>query len=244
MERKLLVSRIKTPDGTILTSEHVHDYKTHFDKNGELYMLDGGREYQRTSLNNEPFEDVSIYSDSPYEEIRQYVKRGTFTKDGYRIWVPLCKLSNDHLKNILTYNEERNIGKNWFSDLVEKEIEYRKENNIEILEYDYAELLPPKEIENELKQDNTIDNEQVQTNKPKTLPQDVRIVFNNAREKKPNHLQRCLCYNKYMNGYYCYVYDDISKYWCTQTTVEHDPDGENHISDYADFDITMWAYLD
>lgn len=95
----------------------------------------------RTSNNKEPYENISIYTDSPYEEIRQYVKRGTFTKDGYRVWVPLCSLSNDHLKNILTYNEERNIGKNWFSDLVEREIEYRKENNIEIPESTYEEFL-------------------------------------------------------------------------------------------------------
>lgn len=244
MERKLLVSRIKTPDGTILTSEHVHDYKTHFDKNGELYMLDGGREYQRTSLNNEPFEDVSIYSDSPYEEIRQYVKRGTFTKDGYRVWVPLCSLSNDHLKNILTYNEERNIGKNWFSDLVEREIEYRKENNIEIPESTYEEFLQFEDQVEPTENDETPqnDNEKTTVKINETTP--IYLEFNDAREKKPNHLQRCLCYNRYMGGYFCYVYDDISKYWCTQTTVEHDPDGENHISDYADFDITMWASLD
>lgn len=243
MERKLLVSRIKTPDGTILTSKYVHDYKTHLDKNGELYMLDGGRDYQRTSLNNEPFEDVSIYSDSPYEEIRQYVERGTFTKDGYRVWVPLCKLSNDHLKNILTYNEERNIGKNWFSDLVKKEIEYRKENNIEIPESTYEEFLQFEDQVEPTENDETPqnDNEKTTVKINETTP--IYLEFNDAREKKPNHLQRCLCYNRYMGGYFCYVYDDISKYWCTQTTVEHDPDGENHISDYADFDITMWASL-
>ena len=52
MERQLLLNRMKTPDGTILTSEHVHDYKQHLDKNGDTYMLDGGTEYQRTTIND------------------------------------------------------------------------------------------------------------------------------------------------------------------------------------------------
>lgn len=39
MERKLLVNRIQTPDGTILTSKSVHDYVTHTDANGEEYIL-------------------------------------------------------------------------------------------------------------------------------------------------------------------------------------------------------------
>ena len=46
MEKKLILSRIRTPDGTILTSYHQHDYVTHTDKNGETYMLDGGSEYR------------------------------------------------------------------------------------------------------------------------------------------------------------------------------------------------------
>lgn len=67
--------------------------------------------------------------------------------------------------------------------------------------------------------------------------------WNNAHDFRPKHLQRCICYDKYMVGVYCYVYDDISKYWCTQTTEEHDPDGDNHISDYADYRITLWMPL-
>lgn len=71
----------------------------------------------------------------------------------------------------------------------------------------------------------------------------VENVWNSAHDFRPKHLQRCLCYDKYMGGVYCYVYDDIDKYWCTQTTKEHDPDGYNHISDYTDYRVTVWMKL-
>lgn len=71
----------------------------------------------------------------------------------------------------------------------------------------------------------------------------MELKFNDAKLVRPGHLERCLCYDKFLRGYRCYVYDDISKYWCTQATTEHDPDGENHIVDYADFQVTGWASL-
>lgn len=71
----------------------------------------------------------------------------------------------------------------------------------------------------------------------------MELKFNDAKSVRPMHLERCLCYDKFLKGYRCYVYDDISKYWCTQATTEHDPDGENHIVDYADFQVTEWASL-
>ena len=72
MEKRLILSQIQTPDGTILRSMHQHDYVTYIDKNGETYMLDGGNEYQRYSINKEPFKDLSIWSDAPFEIIREY----------------------------------------------------------------------------------------------------------------------------------------------------------------------------
>lgn len=71
----------------------------------------------------------------------------------------------------------------------------------------------------------------------------MELIFNDAKIRQPKHLERCLCYDKFLKGYRCYVYDDISKYWCTQATTEHDPDGENHIVDYADYQVTEWASL-
>lgn len=64
-----------------------------------------------------------------------------------------------------------------------------------------------------------------------------------AKALCPEPMQRCLCYDKLEGGWRCYVYDNISKYWCTQSTTEHDPDGDNHVSDYADYRITCWMPL-
>ena len=55
----------------------------------------------------------------------------------------------------------------------------------------------------------------------------MNLYFNDAKQMRPNHLERCLCWDKFEKGYRCYVYDDISKYWCTQSTTEHDPDAKN-----------------
>ena len=127
-EVRLICNRIMTPDGTILESKHTHDYVSYVDMNGESYFVDGGLDYQRHSVNKVPCKDVSIYSDAPFSTIRMYLKRGTFDKDGNRIWKPLCKLSDSHLNNILDYYSKPN----WFTDYVKQEIEYRKENNIKI----------------------------------------------------------------------------------------------------------------
>ena len=49
--RKLIKNSIRTPDGTVLTSRNIHDYRYHKDKNQELYFTDGGLSYIRRSVN-------------------------------------------------------------------------------------------------------------------------------------------------------------------------------------------------
>ena len=103
----LLVSRIQTPDGTILESHHTHDYQPYIDKNGEFYFIDGGRSYKRTSVNKEPAKDISIYNTSPFEEIRENLTRFS-TKDG-KVY-KLKDMSTDWLYSILEYDVFNNIG--------------------------------------------------------------------------------------------------------------------------------------
>jgi len=128
MERKLILSQIQTPDGAILKSMHQHDYKSHVDVNGETYILDGGNSYQRFAITKEPFKDLSIYSDAPYEVLRTAIYRGGYGKDGNQPlkWVPLDEMSNEWLENCITYEGEDNDNSFYYK----KELEYRKENDI------------------------------------------------------------------------------------------------------------------
>lgn len=71
MERKLLQNAIECQDGTILISLHRHDFQQHTDKiTGDYFMRDGGLEYVRGSGLN-PKEDLTLYSDDPFEVIRE-----------------------------------------------------------------------------------------------------------------------------------------------------------------------------
>lgn len=133
MERKLIVNRIKTPDGTILTSRHRHDYVTYKDANGLDYMLDGGNEYQRYIIQESaPFENLSLYTDSPFEEIRKEFCRGGRGKDGRQplTWVPIANMSNSWLTACIPYNIERGFNESISTEMYRKELEYRKEHNI------------------------------------------------------------------------------------------------------------------
>ena len=135
-EIKEILSRIQTPDGTILTSYHRHDYVTHIDANGETYILDGGNDYQRTSVNIEPYKDLSIWSDVPYEIIRENFHRGGRGKNGDEPlkWVPLSQMSDEWIKNCITYNDERGMSKSYANYLYCKELRYRQRMEIKIEE--------------------------------------------------------------------------------------------------------------
>ncbi len=137
MEKRLILNRIRTPDGTILTSHHVHDYVTHVDKNGLEYMVDGGNEYLRRNVHKDhPYEELSIYSDAPFEVIRKHYCRGGRGKDNKQplTWVPISKMSDEWLAACIPYNEKRGMGEGFAVQMYKKEQEYRKEHKISIKE--------------------------------------------------------------------------------------------------------------
>lgn len=124
-DRHIILNRIETPDGTILTSYSVHDYKTYIDKNGCEYMVDGGCSYLRRNVNDDfPEKELSVYSDAPFDIIRKSMHWGTFGKDGNQPlkYVLLCDLSDSHIKEIL--NTQKRLPK-WKLEIFEKELEYR-----------------------------------------------------------------------------------------------------------------------
>ena len=134
MERKQLIyNAIRTPDETVLVSHHRHDYKTHLDANGEEYMIDGGTDYIRRSVNKIPAEDLSLYNDEPFEVLREYIFRGSRGKSGKQPlkYVKLSEVDNEWLGAIIDYEEERrpsNPQLKWYY----LENEFRNKNGIKI----------------------------------------------------------------------------------------------------------------
>lgn len=130
-EPKLVLNRIRTPDGTILTSRHRHDYVTYTDKNGLEYMVDGGLDYASRHFHKyEPYEELSVYDDAPFEEIRKAFSWGSYGKNGDEPlkWLALCEMTNEHIEAIM----EGGFGNEYVRDFFEREMSYRKQHNITI----------------------------------------------------------------------------------------------------------------
>lgn len=126
--KQLIHNSIQTPDGTILTSSHRHDYVTHLDKNGETYFLDGGTEgYTRTSINKVPAKNLSLYSDDAHEKLREVISRGSRGKNGDEElkYILLKGIDYDYLKAIIEYETERRPD-NKFLPIYKEELKFRK----------------------------------------------------------------------------------------------------------------------
>ena len=101
--KRLIYSAMRTPDGTLLESRHRHDYVTHIDANGEEYMLDGGKDYIRCSINKEEPEFISIYDDEDHAIIREYFTWGTYGKDGTEElrYITIAEMTDGHVQAIV-----------------------------------------------------------------------------------------------------------------------------------------------
>jgi hypothetical protein len=125
MAKQIVVNCIRTPDGTLLQSRHVHDYATYGDKNGYTYMVDGGRDYLRRNIVDQaPAEELSLNVDDPHEAIRERFDWGTRGKDGKSpLTFKLLKdLDNDHIMAIL--DTQTHIA-DWTRKLFIDELSYR-----------------------------------------------------------------------------------------------------------------------
>ena len=130
---RIIRNAIKTPDGTVLESRHRHDFQQHIDSvSGETYFTDGGHDYARRSVNTAAYEDLTVYSDAPFEIIREAFLWGTYGTGKRRTAKPklvkLSKLSNSHICNILMDAEHRNYDTSLFLEV----IDYRKSKGIYI----------------------------------------------------------------------------------------------------------------
>ena len=132
--RQLLVNRIITPDGTELISKHRHDCVIYIDKNGLEYMNDGGNDYLRRNIHKEhPYTEASLYSDSPFEELRECIYRGGRGKDGKQplVHVKLSEMNNNWLIATIEYEKELRPN-NIYLPYYKMEVEYRGKHNISI----------------------------------------------------------------------------------------------------------------
>ena len=121
--RKLIKNSIRTPDGVILTSRHRHDFKSHKDKNSELYFTDGGIDYIKRSINEIPYTDLSLYSDDPFEKLRGGLEWATYGKNGNEElhYKSISNMSSNHIKAILLNCKVAD----YMKEILEQEIEYR-----------------------------------------------------------------------------------------------------------------------
>lgn len=128
MEKYLIANQRKcTKCGEIVISHRVHDYVT---CTCGITSVDGGNHYQKYTINNDyPSIDLSIYSDAPFEIIRQHLYRGTrgINGDQALTWIKLCDMDTDHIEACIKYNEERGVGGK-YTPFYEQELKYRKEN--------------------------------------------------------------------------------------------------------------------
>lgn len=129
-KHQLLRNAIETPDGTILESNHTHDYKTHRDEiTHEIYMVDGGLSYLRRSVNKVPAKELSVSTAEPFHVQREVFKWGTYGKDGKgpKKYVSLKDLELSHIRAIL--ETQHHIVGSYVEDLFLKELQYRGMEN-------------------------------------------------------------------------------------------------------------------
>ena len=124
---RLLRNAIQTPDGTILVSRHRHDYKEYEDANGWVYVVDGGLDYHRRSVNHhEPEIDKCVSEgDAPHEELRNMVTWGTYGKLGDQplSQITIATMTTKHIQAVL--DTQKNMYPQ-VRDLMKAELEYRE----------------------------------------------------------------------------------------------------------------------
>jgi hypothetical protein len=131
-EYDILFNAIKTPDGTILSSKHRHDYVAYEDtKTGKVYAVDGGADYFRSIGDMSDCEDLSITSLTPFSDIRErfhWGSRGVNNDEPIKM-LRLSNLTNIHIEAIIKNvfkGRKNSTFKKWF----EEELKFRKENKI------------------------------------------------------------------------------------------------------------------
>lgn len=123
---QIIYNAIECPDGTILESHGRHDYNMHLDtKTGEVYMVDGGKDYLRRSVNKVQAKELSVYTVHKFELQREVFSWGSYGKDGKqeKHWIKLKDMELQHIMAIL--ETQKHIYGTYVEDLFLKELEWR-----------------------------------------------------------------------------------------------------------------------
>ena len=133
MEIQIILNRVQCKNcGEVLTSYNRHDYKTCGCENET--MIDGGTDYQRYGGKDLSLVDSSstIYLSDDHMMNRSAAHWGNRGKDGRSplSYKSVEEMSYDHIINILLDMRGKIVP--WMEDIFDKEIEYRKTNNITI----------------------------------------------------------------------------------------------------------------
>ncbi len=60
------------------------------------------------------------------------------------------------------------------------------------------------------------------------------FVFIDAAKEQPKHGQRCICYDKYLRAYACYIYDHEHCTWRDQSNTQS-------VCRYDEYRVTEWT---
>lgn len=120
----IVYNAIKTPDGTILESWGAHDFKSHIDKNGRYYAVDGGLDYLRRVADEFDFEDLSLSEEDRIEVIREKTSWGSYGKSGKEKFrrILLKDMESEHIEAVLSLPYVNQAVKR----AMERELELRK----------------------------------------------------------------------------------------------------------------------
>jgi hypothetical protein len=130
-EPRILLNRIQTPDGSILTSYNRHDYVEYRDRlTKEVLMVDGGTDYLRRNIGT--YEELSVYDDGTHLTRRSAIHWGTRGKDGRQplVYKPIKDLDSDHIEAILKTQHQIS---DFYREILKDELKYRFDEQAEKL---------------------------------------------------------------------------------------------------------------
>ena len=129
MNNRIIYNAIRTPDGTVLESRHVYDYKTHTDKNGEVYMVEGGLEYLLPSCNTHTAEELAVYLEDGHEAVREVATWGSYGKNGDEPlkYILIKDMTEEHIQNCLNNCYRMHPH---YREAFENELQWRKNGGV------------------------------------------------------------------------------------------------------------------